>query len=174
MSQLALVVKDGNQQPQNIGAQQDASTFTVPESCPAPLNAQGVATPVSPTNPMPVVVVAPAGQAAILKARVNSASGTNATLVKGAAGTWFGALLANTAGSERYLRLFDLNTGPTVGTSVPFLTIPLPPNSTMIPITPPEPIPLANGLSYDITGGNGDTDTTTVSANDVTGLIEYQ
>lgn len=104
-------------------------------------------------------------------AKVLSVAGTNATVIKnGVNARLYGYQLANLTASWRYLRLYNKATAPVVGTDVPLMVVPIPPNS-MTDIASTIPTTFAAGLSYAITGGVADLDTTAVAANDVVGHI---
>jgi hypothetical protein len=105
--------------------------------------------------------------------RVVAAATTNANLVKGSAGSVNGLILTNGAGTSRYFRFFDLAVAPTPGTSTPLFTIILPASVAPLVMNFDIGIPFQNGISFDITGGVSDTDTTAISANDVHGSIIF-
>lgn len=105
-------------------------------------------------------------------AKINAAASTNATSVKATAGRLLGYSLSNTTAAFKYVRLYNLATAPTVGTSVPVLVLPVPPNSH---ITGSFPVGLAfsTGIAYSITGASADLDNTAVAALDVLGGLFY-
>lgn len=105
-------------------------------------------------------------------AKVLVAASTNATLVKSTAGRVYGYHLTNTTAATKYVRLHNLTVAPTVGTSVPFLVIPIAPNSTAV-VDHTIPISFGTGISYSITGAFADLDATAVAAGDVVGHILY-
>lgn len=117
MTQQTLAVKDANTTTQNLGAQQDAPGYLVVEHCPAPLNASGVATPVSPSEPMPVIVRA--GSVAV--------DGSGTIVSGGAAQNLFsgitplnGYLVANlNASGGRTLYISDVGAAAAGGASIP-------------------------------------------------------
>lgn len=106
--------------------------------------------------------------------RVNAAASTNATNIKASAGQVYGWCLTNAAASLRYVRLFNKASAPTVGTDTPTQTIALAASGGQVCQTTDIGIVYAAGIGYDITGANGDSDATAVTANDVTGAIFYQ
>ena len=99
--------------------------------------------------------------------RVVAAATTNATSVKNLPGSLYGALIVNVAAAIRYVRFYDLNVAPTVGTSAVALTIACPANSTQNLSWNPIGIAFAAGISLAITGAAPDADTTVVVAGDV-------
>jgi hypothetical protein len=110
---VPLLVKDANTQVQSLSTQVDAAGSLVPMHLDASLQG-GVATPVMPTAPMPVINAA--GSAA------NDGSGTIA--VGGTAQLLFGGTVptngfqvANNSGSPLYLS--DVGTASAGGTSMP-------------------------------------------------------
>lgn len=103
----------------------------------------------------------------------SSAAGTNAAAIIGARADLFGALGRNTAAAVLYLKLFDKNGAPVVGTDTPLLNLPLSPQS---PFNYPfDSLVFQNGMSFALTAGPADLDATPVAAGDVVGLnILYQ
>ena len=97
----------------------------------------------------------------------NSAATTNATLIKSTAGTLWSAVVSNVAASARYLKFFNLTIAPTVGTSVPVFTVPIPPGGTVLVNGGSNGIRFLAGISLAITGAAGDLDTTAIGAGDV-------
>lgn len=105
-------------------------------------------------------------------AKVTAGASTNATLVKATAGRVLGWCLTNTTAAVKVVRLFNMTTAPTVGTSVPAYNIVLPANAT-VALSIPAGMAHATGISYAITGALADLDATAVAANDVIGSIHY-
>lgn len=97
---------------------------------------------------------------------LTSAATTNATAVKSATGWLFKVVGYNTVATKRYLKIYNLAVAPTVGTSVPFLTLPLLP-SAGFSFSFETPLYFAAGISFAITGGVGDADATAVAAGDI-------
>ena len=80
---MTLLVKDANTSVQSLATVADASGNLVPAHAPASTNAQGVAAPVGPQNPLPVVNTA-----------ANAASDGSGTLAAGgSAQTLFGGIV---------------------------------------------------------------------------------
>jgi hypothetical protein len=105
-------------------------------------------------------------------AKVNAAATTNATLVKSTAGRVYGYHFVNNTASVKYVRLYNLTTAPTVGTSVPLVIIPIAANATAH-IDMSVPMAFGTGISYAITGAGTDLDATAVAVGDVIGHIRY-
>jgi len=80
---MTLLVKDANTTVQPLSTETDGNGNLVPVHAPASTNAQGVSTPIGPTNPMPVINVA--------GAVASDGSGTVAT--GGSAQTLFGGIV---------------------------------------------------------------------------------
>ena len=105
--------------------------------------------------------------------RLPSAAGTtNATLVQGNDATVLGVIGYNAAAANRFLKLYDKKTAPTVGTDTPRLTI-------CLPATTAFAIPLddyfGSGVGFAITTGVADADTGAATAADILGLnIRYR
>jgi len=75
----------------------------------------------------------------------------------------------------RYLKFYDSDVAPTVGTDTPVLTIPVPANTQGAGIVIPFNIPIdfSTGLSFAITSGSADSDTGAVGAGDVIVNLTY-
>lgn len=95
-----------------------------------------------------------------------SAASTNATSVKASAGQVYGWAIFNTTSVNKYVKLYNKASAPTVGTDTPFMRILVPPSGGTN-VWFGNGIPLGTGIAYAITGGAADTDTTSVAANDV-------
>lgn len=107
--------------------------------------------------------------------RIQSAASTNLTNVKAAPGLYYGATVFNAGASIAYLKLYDKASAPVLGTDVPFATFPLAANAqcgldSVIIVGKT----LVNGLSYAITAGGADTDSTAVALNQVCGILHYE
>ncbi len=108
-----------------------------------------------------------------LLARIASAVGLNATLIKTSAAVVNSVWVFNTATSARYVKFYDKASAPVVGTDVPLFTLPISAGSASpVPIDGAG-VPFYAGLAYAITGGIADSDTTAVGANDVHGFVVY-
>ena len=103
----------------------------------------------------------------------NSAATTNATLVKNTAGTLWSIAVSNTNAAARFLKLFNLTTAPTVGTSVPVFTVAIPSGGTVLVNGGANGIRFGTGISLAITGAAGDLDTTAIGAGDVKVATTY-
>jgi hypothetical protein len=105
-------------------------------------------------------------------ATVRSSSGAPAaTLLKGSAAILYGWSFYNNASTPRYVKLWNKN-GPSIGTDHPDLTIGVPPGAH-VSRDYPAGAKFDTALSWAITGGISDTDTTGISADDIHGGIEY-
>ena len=96
-------------------------------------------------------------------ARLISAADTNATVAKAGPGRLFGWSVSNLNAAARFLKVYDTAVAPTVGTTVPVLTIALPPNGTASHDLG-DGIVFRSGISFAITTGIADADTGAVSA----------
>ncbi len=103
----------------------------------------------------------------------NSAATTNATLVKSTAGTLWSIAVSNTNAAARFLKLFNLTTAPTVGTSVPVFTVAIPSGGTVLVNGGSNGIRFSTGISLAITGAAGDLDTTVIGAGEVKVATTY-
>lgn len=98
--------------------------------------------------------------------RLLSAATTNATSVKRTAGRVGGWHLYNTNSAERFLKLYDKASAPTVGADAPVMTVPIPPRSgANVEFT--RGIAFATGIAFAVTASPADNDTTAVAANEV-------
>jgi hypothetical protein len=93
--------------------------------------------------------------------------------IKGSPGLVFCITAINLVAADRFLKLYNIVAAPTVGTTVPVITIPLPEN---VPIT----ISVAAGIEFDTgigigcTTGVADADTGAPGANDVIVNVFYK
>ena len=107
---------------------------------------------------------------AVTYATITAASGNNSTNVKAASGVLYGAHLYNNAATPVYVKLYNLASAPTVGTS-PAFCIGVPPGAARdISFTG---MVSSIGIGYAMTLGITSTSTTAVAANDIQGLLEY-
>jgi hypothetical protein len=101
-----------------------------------------------------------------------SAASTNATSVKASAGMVYGISISNTNAAARYFKIFNKASSPSVGTDTPVMTIQIPANSTVIRAFPVGLV-LSTGIAYAATGAMGDSDTTAISAGDLSMDLDY-
>lgn len=101
-----------------------------------------------------------------------SAAGTNATLVKNSNANIGVMTLSNTSAAFKWVKVFNMTTAPTVGTSTPIMNTPIPPNSTIV-VSDAAGLRLSSGLSYAITNGGALLDNTAVAAGDVYVQLSY-
>ena len=101
----------------------------------------------------------------------SSTASTNATSVRGSAGSVFNIIIHNThggggGGSAITLRFYDKATAPVVGTDVPMIIIHIG-SGTSKELNFTSGITFKNGIAYSITAGNALLDATPVSADGV-------
>ena len=106
-------------------------------------------------------------------ATLSSAAGTNATLVKGSAGNLYSVTASNVGAAAAFLKVFNLATAPTVGTSVPFLTIPIAPSGVANITFGSQGMRMSAGVSFSITNLVADADATAIAAAQVKVAIAY-
>jgi hypothetical protein len=101
---------------------------------------------------------------------LTAAASTNATSVKGSAGNVFKIVVgANTNAADRFLKLYNKATAPTVGTDTPVLTFLLPLTSKNIVIDLGSTGHyFSTGIAYALTTAAADADTGAVSSGDIT------
>lgn len=113
------------------------------------------------------VATAPSGSSRLLSA----AASTNATSVKGSAGTIKAIQGYNAKASPVYLKLYNKATAPTVGTDTPVKTIYLPPSSAF---ALDFSFGFSVGIAYALTGAAADNDATALAAGDILCLnVDY-
>lgn len=98
--------------------------------------------------------------------RLVSAASTNATSVKASAGHIYSITAMNTNAAVRYLKLYNLATAPTVGTSTPVQVYALPPSGGLT-LSFPVGMAFSTGIALATTTGAPDTDTGAVAANEI-------
>ena len=113
---MTLFVKDANTTVQSLATEIDSNGNLVPLHAPAATNAQGVASPVGPQNPLPVINAA--------GAVASDGSGTLAT--GGSAQTLFGGIVPSNGflvqnNSSAALWLSDVGTASAGGASIQIL-----------------------------------------------------
>ena len=106
-------------------------------------------------------------------ATLSSAASTNATSVKASAGSLYSVTASNVGAAAAFLKLFNLATAPTVGTSVPFLTIPIPASGVVNIPFGAQGMRMATGIAFAITNLVADSDTTAIAAAQVKIAIAY-
>lgn len=116
----------------------------------------------------------PAATGGVSVHRVMSTADTNARTVKATGGRLFTYTLCNAASAARYVRFFNLATIPVAGTSPVYLGAVVISASTCQSYSNGIGLAFPAGIGFDITGANGDADTTAVAAGDVSGFIGYQ
>lgn len=104
---------------------------------------------------------------------VISAATTNATIVKAAAGILVGWVIGNTNASARYVKIHDLATSPTAGTSTVFMTLGIPATS-QVSVEFANGILMATGISYTTVTGIANDNSTAVGASDLSIDILYK
>jgi hypothetical protein len=108
----------------------------------------------------------------VTASRINAAATTNATSVKGSSGQVYTIDVFNAAAYNVFLKLYNKATAPTVGTDVPVMTIPVQSGGGFSK-TWPHGLPFSTGIAYAITKLQGDTDTTAVLVNELTGNMTW-
>ena len=104
--------------------------------------------------------------------RLVSAASTNATSVKASAGQIYSITAMNTNAAVRYLKLYNLATAPTVGTSTPVQVYALPPNGG-VSLSLPVGMAFSTGIALALTTGAADTDTGAVALNEIVVSLSF-
>ena len=104
---------------------------------------------------------------------LSSAATTNATSVKASAGTVFQITASNVGAAAAFLKVFNLAVAPTVGTSVPLLTIPIAASGVVNIPFGTLGMRLGTGISISITNLVADADATAVAAAQVKVMVSY-
>lgn len=141
--------------------------------------AEGAATEVTDTSPLPVTTVplvhgtdsveAMAGvrtAGGVSVYRLLAAGTTNAQCPKASAGQVYGWHLFNAAAYPVFLKLYNKASAPSVGSDTPVLTVGLSAGATAN-VAFPWGIPFTTGIALAITKLVADADTTAVTANDL-------
>jgi hypothetical protein len=102
-----------------------------------------------------------------------SASGTNLTTVKNAAGVLCGYSFMNATASPIYLKFFD-NASPTVGSTAPKLVVMIPASSGVNSPSTDMKIQFATAIKFCLVTGAATADSTGIAANDVVGFAIYR
>lgn len=105
----------------------------------------------------------------------SSTASTNATLIRGSAGSVFNIIVHNThggVGSSITLRFYDKATAPVVGTDVPMIIIHIGANTSK-ELNFTSGITFKNGIAYSLTAGDSLMDATAVDADGVQVYIGY-
>lgn len=104
---------------------------------------------------------------------INSAATTNATSVKASAGTVYSVTASNTGAAVAYVKLYNLATAPTVGTSTIAITIPVPAGGTVNLPFGTSGARFSTGIGLAITNLGTDADATAVTAGQVKVITAY-
>ena len=104
---------------------------------------------------------------------INSAATTNATSAKASAGTVWSITASNAGAAAAFVKLYNLAAAPTVGTSIPVLTIPVPASSVVNIDGGANGIRMSAGIALAITNLVADADTTAVAASQVKVITVY-
>lgn len=104
---------------------------------------------------------------------LSSAASTNATSVKASAGTVWSVTVSNIGGAAAFLKLYNLAVAPTVGTSVPVLTVAVPASGTVVVGGGSNGIRFSTGIALAITNLAADSDATAVAAAQVKVITTY-
>lgn len=122
------------------------------------------------TNTIGNVGLAPRTSGGLSVSRLISVASTNETEAKATAGQVYGVIATNINAAVRYLKLYD-NTaaGTTIGTTTPKMTIPIPGNAAGagLVFTTEHGIAFGTGITYGLTTGVADADTSAVAANEI-------
>lgn len=102
-----------------------------------------------------------------------SAASTNATSVKGSAGSIGFICASNRSSNARFFKLYNKATAPTVGSDTPVLTALIPANSTIDILNTGKDCRLATGIAYALTDGIAVGATGAIGANEVSVSIFY-
>jgi hypothetical protein len=107
------------------------------------------------------------------KLKITSAANTTPILIQQLGGNLKGLIADNNNAAARFAKFFDSTDTPTVGTTVPFLTVRLPATSTAAPIFPADGMGTKGSLWVAFTVNAADSDNTAVGAGDVLATVSY-
>lgn len=105
-----------------------------------------------------------------------AAASTNATSVKGSAGTLYALMVTSVNAAARYIKFYNKASAPTVGTDVPVLVFGIPGNTAGNGFTLSIPacgINFSTGIAFAITTGIADADTGAVAASEIAVSYAY-
>lgn len=104
---------------------------------------------------------------------LTATASTNATLVKNSAANLGGGVVTNTSAAAVWLKIFNKNTAPVVGTDTPVLTVQIPAGgqARVTDCIPAIGMRLPSGLAFSITANPAKTDTTAIAAGVIVELI---
>lgn len=122
-----------------------------------------------------LVTQTPATSGGLSISRTLSANNTTGISVKGSAGQIFGWVITNVASSARFVKIYNTS-APTVGTTVPVITLAIPGNAngTGMVAAFDSGIAFGTSIGIGITTGVADNDTGAPAANDVVVNIFYK
>lgn len=106
-----------------------------------------------------------------------SAASTNATSVKAVRSRLYGLQAMTIDETPVYLKLYNKASAPTVGTDTPVKVIMIPGNTSgagVVAVGWPQGLLFDLGLAFALTTGIADSDSTAVSANEVTVNLDYE
>jgi hypothetical protein len=108
--------------------------------------------------------------------RLISAASDNAQCPKASPGQVYGWCLSNVNAQEMFVKLYNLDVAPTVGTSTPVVTLLVPGGATGLVTAAsfPQGIAFSTGIALAITGLVADSDTTAVAADEVVVNLFYK
>lgn len=112
------------------------------------------------------------GNTALKQYRLLSAATTNSNLIQAGQSQVFTYSFHNQTAAFKFVKLYNKATAPTIGTDVPRVTIPVPPNS-YVAFDSVNGIYFPLGLGVGVTNLIADADTTAVVANDVVVNLGY-
>lgn len=135
--------------------------------------ADGTCTDTSVAAPMPVQIIPLATGIGATPYNLISAASTNATSVKGSAGTLLGIQVININAAVRYLKFYNKATAPTVGSDTPVYTFTIPGATTGAGFVWPIPTAFATGIAFAVTTGSALADTGAVAAGDIVVNLAY-
>jgi hypothetical protein len=112
--------------------------------------------------------------AGVTVSKVLTTASTNLTALKTTQGAFYGATLYNTTSSARYIHFYNSSSAVTVGTTVPYFTLGIPPNNDLVVSPSDIGRNFPSGIEYAVTTGYADTDATATAAGDVVGEVDYK
>jgi hypothetical protein len=102
---------------------------------------------------------------------------TNNVLIKGSPGQIYGYHIVNNGASFAFVKLYNMNVGPTGGVGTPQATLGIPGNASStgagVAVSFPQGIPFTTGIAICVTGLYADSDTTAVAAGQIVTNIFY-
>lgn len=163
-----------------------STTWTVGMVSVYPLLTQDVSLqdirPMSTSAPIPVEIIRNVAQTVTANQgtwvtptayNLNSAATTNLQFIKSTAGTLYNVSASNLSGTQKYVKLYNKASAPTLASDIPIVVIPVPASSAVQYDFGAVGHRFTTGIAHAIVGGITDTDATAVALGDIKLAVSY-